>query len=84
MSSVSTSAAPATNGFQFTKSTVLGPSGEELTTLDGSNTWLRTNVYVGGRLMLENHGSVNLKPFSCHIVFDLWVGFFRHLLVEQL
>ncbi len=41
----------ATNGFQFTKNYVLGPGGEELTTLDGSNTWLRTNVYVGGRLM---------------------------------
>ena len=41
---------PATNGFQFTKSYVLGLGGEELTTLDGSNTWLRTNVYVGGRL----------------------------------
>ena len=42
---------PATNGFQFTKSYVLGPGGEDLTTLDGSNTWLRTNVYVGGKLM---------------------------------
>ncbi len=42
---------PAMNGFQFTKSYVLGPGGETLTTLDGNNTWLRTNVYVGGRLM---------------------------------
>ena len=42
---------PTKNGFQFTKSYVLGPGGEELTTLDGSNTWLRTNVYVGGKLM---------------------------------
>ncbi len=42
---------PTTNGFQFTENYVLGPSGEELTMLDGTNTWLRTNVYVGGRLM---------------------------------
>ena len=42
---------PTTNGFQITENYVLGPGGEELTTLDGSNTWLRTNVYVGGRLM---------------------------------
>ena len=39
------------NGMQITENYVLGPSGEELTTLDGNNTWLRTNVYVGGRLM---------------------------------
>ena len=42
---------PTANGFQITENYVLGPGGEELTTLDGSNTWLRTNVYVGGRLM---------------------------------
>ncbi len=41
---------PTANGFQITENYVLGPGGEELTTLDGSNTWLRTNVYVGGRL----------------------------------
>ena len=42
---------PTTNGFQFTENYVLGPSDEELTMLDGSNNWKRTNVYVGGRLI---------------------------------
>jgi hypothetical protein len=35
---------PTTNGFQFTENYVLGPSDEELTMLDGSNNWKRTNV----------------------------------------
>ena len=42
---------PAANGFQITENYVLGPSGEDLSMVDGTNTWQRTNVYVGGRLM---------------------------------
>ena len=41
---------PTANGFQITENYVLGPSGEELSMVDGTNTWQRTNVYVGGRL----------------------------------
>lgn len=37
------------NGFQLTERYVLGPGGEELTMLDGSGTWQRTNVFGGGR-----------------------------------
>jgi hypothetical protein len=40
---------PATNGFTLTESYVIGPSGEELTQLNGSGAWQRTNVYGGGR-----------------------------------
>jgi RHS repeat-associated protein len=39
------------NGFQLTQSYVLGQGGEELTTLDGSNNWQRTNVYGAGKLI---------------------------------
>jgi RHS repeat-associated protein len=39
------------NGFQFTENYVLGPSGEQLTQLDGNNNWQRTNVYIGGKLL---------------------------------
>ena len=42
---------PTANGFQFTENYVLGPSDEELTMLDGSNNWKRTNVYVSGKLI---------------------------------
>jgi len=35
------------NGFTLTESYVLGPGGEELTMLDGSGAWQRTNVYGG-------------------------------------
>jgi RHS repeat-associated protein len=41
---------PTTNGFQFQENYVLGPSGEELSMLDGNNNWQRTNVFVGGKL----------------------------------
>jgi RHS repeat-associated protein len=42
---------PTANGFQFTENYVLGPGGEELTMLDGSNTWQRTNAYAAGKLL---------------------------------
>jgi len=35
---------PGSNGFQLTESYVLGQGGEELTQLDGSGHWQRTNV----------------------------------------
>jgi RHS repeat-associated protein len=45
---------PTTNGFQFIENYVLGPSGEELTMFgvaNGTTTWQRTNVFVGGKLL---------------------------------
>jgi RHS repeat-associated protein len=42
---------PTANGFQFTENYVLGPGGEELTMLDGSNNWQRTNVFAAGKLL---------------------------------
>ena len=42
---------PGSNGFQLTESYLLGQSGEELTMLDGSGAWQRTNVYGAGQLM---------------------------------
>jgi len=39
------------NGFQLTENYVLGPGGEELTMLDGSNNWQRTNLYAAGKLI---------------------------------
>ncbi|HUN86148.1 MAG TPA: hypothetical protein VMU48_17345, partial [Terracidiphilus sp.] len=42
---------PTANGFQITENYVLGPSGEELSMLDGNNNWRRTNVYAGGKLI---------------------------------
>ena len=42
---------PATNGFQFTEDYVLGLGGEELSMLNGSGTWQRSNVYAGGKLI---------------------------------
>jgi RHS repeat-associated protein len=40
---------PKTSGFQLTESYVLGPDGEELTMLNGSGNWQRTNVFGGGK-----------------------------------
>ena len=39
------------NNFQLTESYVLGQGGEELTMLDGNNSWQRTNVYGAGKLL---------------------------------
>jgi RHS repeat-associated protein len=42
---------PATNGFTLTESYVLDQGGEQLTTLNQSNAWQRTNVYGAGKLL---------------------------------
>ena len=42
---------PTQNGFQITQNYVLGPSGEELSMLDGNNNWQRTNVFAAGKLI---------------------------------
>jgi RHS repeat-associated protein len=42
---------PSANGFVLTESSVLGQSGEEITQLDGSGNWQRTNVYASGALI---------------------------------
>jgi RHS repeat-associated protein len=52
---------PTVNGFQFTENYVLGPSGEELTMIDGSGDWQRTNVYAAGKL-LATYDMVNSQP----------------------
>ncbi len=42
---------PTANGFQLSQSYLLGRSGEQLTMLDGSGNWQRTNVYGGGGML---------------------------------
>jgi len=42
---------PTQNGFRITENYVLGPSGEELSMLDGNNNWQRTDVYAAGKLV---------------------------------
>jgi len=45
---------PTANGFAITENYVLGPGGEELSMIgvvNGVNTWQRTNVYAGGKLI---------------------------------
>jgi RHS repeat-associated protein len=49
---------PTSNGFQFSENYVLGPGGEELTMLDGSNNWERTNIFTAGKLV----GTYDLVP----------------------
>jgi len=50
---------PSSNGFQLTESYVVGQSGEELTTRDGSNNWQRTNVY-GASGLFATYDSLGL------------------------
>ena len=50
------------NGFTQTAGYVVGPSGEQLTEVDGSGNWLHTNVYAGGKLIGTYDGSVAGGP----------------------
>jgi hypothetical protein len=52
---------PTQNGFQFTDNYVLGLGGEELTQMDGSGQWQRTNVYAAGKL-LATYDLANSQP----------------------
>jgi RHS repeat-associated protein len=57
-----------TNGFVQTAAYVVGPSGEQLTEVDGSRNWRHTNVYAGGKLIGTYDGYVN-SP-TLHFYFD--------------
>lgn len=39
------------NGFLLTSEYIPGPSGEQLTELDGQGNWIHTNAYAGGQLI---------------------------------
>lgn len=55
-----------TNGFQPTAGYVVGPSGEQLTEVDGNNNWKHTNVYAGGKLIGTYDGNVNSPTLHFH------------------
>jgi hypothetical protein len=61
---------PATNGYQATKDSILGPSGGQLTetsVANGTITWAHTNVWVGG--LLATHDANGL-----HFYLSDWTG----------
>jgi hypothetical protein len=41
----------SSNGFIQTASYILGPSGEQVTEMDGNGNWQHTNVYAAGQLV---------------------------------
>jgi RHS repeat-associated protein len=57
----------ANNGFSQTAGYVVGPSGEQLTEVDGSGNWLHTNIYAGGKLIGTYDGSVSAPTLHFHI-----------------
>jgi RHS repeat-associated protein len=57
-----------TNGFSATAGYVVGPSGEQLTEVDGNNNWKHTNVYAGGKLIGTYDGNVSAP--ALHFYFD--------------
>ena len=57
-----------TNGFSPTSGYVVGPSGEQLTEVDGSGNWRHTNVYAGGKQIATYDGNVNAP--SLHFYVD--------------
>ena len=49
---------PSVSGLSYTESYVLSPGGQQLTMLDGTGHWQRTNVYAGG--LLATYDATNL------------------------
>jgi RHS repeat-associated protein len=56
-----------TNGFVQQAGYVVGPSGEQLTEVDGSGNWKHTNVYAGGKLIATYDGNVAAPTLHFHI-----------------
>ena len=56
-----------TNGFAATSGYVVGPSGEQLTEVDGSGNWQHTNVYAGGKRIATYDGNVASPTLHFHI-----------------
>jgi len=63
--SLNTNGVP-TNGFTQTAGYVVGPSGEQLTEVDGSGNWRHTNVYAGGKLIGTYDGNVSSPTLHFH------------------
>ena len=57
----------STNGFLQTAGYVVGPSGEQLTEVDGGGNWRHINVYAGGKLIGTYDGDVNAPTLHFHI-----------------
>jgi len=55
-----------TNGFTQTAGYVVGPSGEQLTEVDGSGNWRHTNVYAGGKQIGTYDGNVSAPTLHFH------------------
>ncbi len=55
------------NGFTPEAGYVVGPSGEQLTEVDGSGNWKHTNVYAGGKLIGTYDGNVNAPTLHLYI-----------------
>ncbi len=54
----------ATNGYKAEHAYALGQSGEQITEVDGSGSWLHTNVYAAGKLFAsydQNGNSLNFQ-----------------------
>jgi RHS repeat-associated protein len=56
-----------TNGFVQMAGYVVGPSGEQLTEVDGSGNWSHTNVYAGGKQIATYDGNVNAPTLHFYI-----------------
>ena len=52
------------NGFMLTNTYVIGPSGEQLTEIDGNGNWIHTNVYAAGQLIATYDGASNDTVFE--------------------
>jgi RHS repeat-associated protein len=65
------------NGFLQTASYILGPSGEQVTEMDGNGNWQHTNVYAAGQLIATyKNDALAGQAVSAGVHFHLadWLG----------
>ena len=62
-----------TNGFKETNEYIIGPTGEQLTELNGAGKWLHTNAFANGQLV-GTYGDLTGSSNAIHFQLSDWLG----------
>ena len=63
------------NGFMLTNTYVIGPSGEQLTEIDGNGNWLHTNVFAAGQLLATySYTDSSQTTTDTYFALNDWLG----------
>jgi RHS repeat-associated protein len=76
----------SSNGFVQTASYILGPSGEQITEMDGNGNWIHTNVYAAGQMIATyKNDALAGQPAtpSLHFILADWLATNRVQLTDS-